>query len=265
MHIGDGDATKQAMMVGRSGEAVEFVEEFRSEVRALFDCSPKDSAALRLIDRMLVAQIKERRAFRDLCEMRRAAIGMLAAFGLDHKHSDDETVTKALAGQSKFILCCRCGNPLNDGGHSWPEGWVCLSCAPSGSLPPGCATLADCPQPPADQLEQSDGDDGVKSCPCACGERFLVDGAPADGHRVFDPCLRPDADDPAPGFDQTTGAQQWVRAFVWRASNDPEFVNEANMIGWFANAIESGRAEGMRAEIESHAASCKAAIEGDEP
>jgi hypothetical protein len=46
----------------------------------------------------------------------------------------------------------------------------------------------------------------------------------------------------SPGFEQTTDAAKWARAFVYRFGGD-----EDNMRGWFANAIEHGRDAGLAA------------------
>lgn len=49
----------------------------------------------------------------------------------------------------------------------------------------------------------------------------------------------------------TTDAQVWAREFMALWHERVGFVNEGTMIAWFANAIETGRAAGVRSVDES--------------
>ena len=51
-------------------------------------------------------------------------------------------------------------------------------------------------------------------------------------------------------FTQTTDATVWAKAFVDRFGGIDERIDEALMIGWFANAIEKGRDTGHREGME---------------
>jgi hypothetical protein len=64
--------------------------------------------------------------------------------------------------------------------------------------------------------------------------------------------------DGSPGFEQTTDATKWARAFCHRFGG-----NEGLMIGWFANAIERGKDEAERKGEEMRAKADKYLAEAE--
>lgn len=71
---------------------------------------------------------------------------------------------------------------------------------------------------------------------------------PAHGGYPGSPVVSDEVEVDFPAFDQTTDARRWARAFIknaYASANPVQFsLDEGNLIGWFANAIERGRNAG---------------------
>jgi hypothetical protein len=128
---------------------------------------------------------------------------------------------------------------INETVHSIPAGSMNFSCrtidqdkAAAEMERCGHARFRDefmpkeCPYCGPDGLVRSKGGDG-HTCP-ECGGTYEV--------RLASTQEPQDRGEDSHGFEQTTDAAKWARAFCYRFGGD-----EGLMIGWFANAIERGR------------------------